>query len=83
MSATAELKSNLLQEGNVCCQIKFTRKKTLMQLNYREKVYFGVAENSFKDRFYNHTKSFTREKYGNDKEFSKEYWEINIIPKVT
>ena len=83
MSATAEIKSNLLQVGNVCCQIKFTRKKTLMQPNYREKVFFGVAEKSFKDRFYNHTKSFTHEKQGNDQEFLKEYWEINFIPKVT
>ena len=37
-------------------------------------------------RFYNHTKSFTHEDYANDKELSKEYWEIksnNFIPKIT
>ena len=56
------------------------------QPNYNEKVYFGVAEKSFKDRFYNHTKSFTYEDYANDTELSKEYWDIkrnNFIPKVT
>ena len=56
------------------------------QPSYNEKVYFGVAEKSFKDRFYNHTKSFTHEDYTNDTELSKEYWDIkrnNFIPKVT
>ena len=56
------------------------------QPSYNEKVYFGVAEKSFKDRFYNHTKYFTHEDYANDTELSKEYWDIkrnNFIPKVT
>ena len=54
---------------------------TLTQLNYNDKVYFGVTEKSF-----NHTKSFTHEDYANDTEFSKEYWEIKrskFIQKVT
>ena len=37
-------------------------------------------------RFHNHTKSFTHEDYANDRELSKEYWEIKrnkFIPKVT
>ena len=56
------------------------------QPSYNEKVYFGVAEKSFKDRFYNHTKSFTHEDYANDTELSKEYLDIkrnNFIPEVT
>ena len=55
------------------------------QLNRNDKVYFGVAEKSFKDRFYSHTKSFAHEEYANDTELSNEYWEIkrnNFIPKV-
>ena len=55
------------------------------QLNRNDKVYFGVAEKSFKDRFYNHTKSFAHEEYANDTELSNEYWEIkrnNFIPEV-
>ena len=46
------------------------------QPNYNEKVYFGVAEKSFKVRFCNHTKSLTHEDYANDTELSKEYWDI-------
>ena len=56
------------------------------QPSYNEKVYFGVAEKSFKDIFYNHTKSFTHANYANDTELSKEYWDIKrnkFIPKVT
>ena len=37
-------------------------------------------------KFYNQTKSFTPEDYANDREFSKQYWEIkwnNFIPKLT
>ena len=54
--------------------------------NYNDKVYFGVTENSFKDRFYNHTKSFIHDDYARNTEFSKEYWEIkrsNFNSKVT
>ena len=45
------------------------------QPNYNDNVYFGVAKKSFKDRFYNHTKSFTHEYHANDTELSKEYWD--------
>ena len=64
----------------------YQRKVTSTQPNYNDKVYFGFAENSFKDRYYNRTKSFTQEDYANDIELSKKYWEIernNFIPKVT
>ena len=66
--------------------IVYQGKLNSYQPSYNEKVYFGVAEKSFKDRFYNHTKSFTHEDYANDTELSKEYWDIkrnNFIPKVT
>ena len=66
--------------------IIYQRKMTSTQTNCNDKVYFGVAEVSFKNRFYNHTKSFTHEDYANDTKLSKEYWEIkrnNFIPKVT
>ena len=48
--------------------------------------HLSVAEKSFKDRFYNHTKSFTHEDYFYDTELSREYWDIernNFIPTVT
>ena len=82
MSAIAEI-SIVLQVGNVCCQIQFTREKQL-QSNPTTKTKFTLELQ--KSRFYNHTKSFTHEDYANDTEFSKEYWEIkrnNFIPKVT
>ena len=66
--------------------IVYHGKTNSSQPNYNEKVDFGVAEKSFKDRFYNHAKSFTHEDYANDTELSKEYWDIkrnNFIPKVT
>ena len=39
--------------------------------NYNAKVYFRLAEQSFKDKI--HIKSFTHEDYANDTELSKEY----------
>ena len=66
--------------------IVYQGKITSSQSNYNDKVYFGVAEKSFKDRFYNHTKSFTHEHYANDIGQSKKYWDIKrstFIPKVT
>ena len=45
-----------------------------------------ITENSFKERFHNHTKSFIHEDYPDEKELLKEYWEIkisNFIPKGT
>ena len=59
--------------------IVYQGKITSSQPSYNEKVYFGVAEKSFKDRFYNHTKSFAHEAYANDTELSKEYWDITYI----
>ena len=53
--------------------IVYQGKITSSQPNYNDNVYFGVAEKSFKDRFYNHTKSFTHEDYANDTELSKGY----------
>ena len=34
-------------------------------------TYFGLAEGSFKSRYYNHTKSFRLRRYEHDTEFSK------------
>ena len=75
-----------LKVGNVCRQIQFTRESNLNPTQLQRQIYFGVAEKSFKDRFYNQTKSFTHEDYTNDTELSKEYWDIkrnNFTAKVT
>ena len=48
----------------------------LNQLNYKQRIYIGIAETNFKQRFSNHTKSFNLEHHENDTELSKEYWSI-------
>ena len=71
------------------CQIgEVVYKSTLTsnQQNYKDKKYFGIAEESFKGRLYNHNLSFRNEFYKNDTELSKELWQIkmkNYTPKIT
>ena len=83
MSGIAEIRSIVLQVGNVCCQIQFTMEKQLQSKPTTKTKFTLELQKSW---FYNHTKSFTHEDYANDTEFSKEYWEIKrnkFIPKVT
>ena len=49
---------------------------TCNQKNYKDKKYFGIAEESFKGRLYNHNLSFRNEFYKNNTELSKELWQI-------
>ena len=44
------------------------------QPNYKEKKYFGIVEESFKGRQYNHNLCFRNEFYKNDTELSEELW---------
>ena len=44
--------------------------------NYGEKVYKGITEPAFKERFRNHEKSFNHKKYSTETELSKEIWRI-------
>ena len=56
------------------------------QPNYKEKKYFGIAEESFKGRLYNHNFSFRNKFYKNDTELSKKLWQIkmkNYASKIT
>ena len=56
------------------------------QPNYKEKKYFGIAEESFKGRLYNRNSSFRNGFCKNDTELSKELWQKkmkNYIPKIT
>ena len=52
---------------------------TSNQQNYKDKKYFGIAEESFKGRLYNHNLSFRNEFYENDTELSKELWQIKMM----
>ena len=50
------------------------------------KVYLGTAEGNFKQRYYNHKKSFRNWKYANETSLSKCIWEMkdkhNISPNL-
>ena len=56
------------------------------QPDYKEKNYFGITEETFKGRLYNHNLSFRNEFHKNNAELSKELWQIkmkkNYIPKI-
>ena len=43
-----------------------------------DKVYLGTAEEDFKKRYHNHTKSFRNKRYTNDTSLSKYMWEIKV-----
>ena len=45
---------------------------------YKEKKYFGIAEESFKGCLCNHNLSFRNELYKNNTELSKELWQIKM-----
>ena len=70
------------------CQIReVVYKSTLTsnQQNYKDKKYFGIAEESFKRCLYNHNLSFRNEFYKNETELSKELCQIkmkNYNPKI-
>ena len=52
---------------------------------YKEKVYLGVSETTFKVRYGNHKQSFTKQHHKNDTELSKEYWKVkqlNGTPRI-
>ena len=52
---------------------------------YKDKIYIGLAETTFKKRFANHKKSFRYEKYKSESELSKEVWDLkndNFTPAV-
>ena len=56
------------------------------QQNYKDKKYFGIAEESLKGCLYNYNLSFRNEFYKNNTELSKELWQIkmkNYTPKIT
>ena len=43
---------------------------------YKEKVYLGVSETTFKIGYGNHKKWFTKQHHKSDMELSKEYWQV-------
>ena len=52
---------------------------------HKEKVYLGVSETTFKVRYGNHKKSFTKQHHKNDTQLSREYLKVkqeNGIPRI-
>ena len=48
-------------------------------------TYLGIAEDDFKQRYYNHKKSFRTQEYGNEISLSKYIWEMkdkNTTPNL-
>ena len=52
---------------------------------HKEKVYLGVSQTTFKVRYGNHKKSFTKQHHKNDTQLSREYLKVkqqNGIPRI-
>ena len=50
--------------------------------NIVEKIYFGLCETSFKERYRNLTRSFRLQSYSKDTELSKYVWELKNENKI-
>ena len=63
--------------GNKCLTPKVIYKAEVSNdLNDEVKVYIGLSETPFKERFRNHTKSFNNKRYVNETVLSKYIWEL-------
>ena len=55
--------------------------------NFPKRVYLGVAEGDWKQRFYNHKKSIKNKSYRNDTTLSSYLWDLrekhNVFPTLT
>ena len=63
------LTRNVLYEAKVTSAIQ----------NYGERVYIGITEPPFKERYANHLKSFAHKKYSAETELLKEIWKIKEL----
>ena len=65
-----------LQEKCLTNTIMYKATLTSNQDNYQHKIYYGIIETKFKQRFANHIKSLTHEKHQSNAELSNELWSI-------
>ena len=62
---------------NKCMSKDIVYKATINIGNTQDtKNYIGMTSNTFKERYRNHIKSFTRNKYSNETELSKHVWHL-------
>ena len=71
------------------CQVQNVVYKctVLATRNFPKRVYLGVAEGDWKQRFYNHKKSIKNKSYRNDTTLSSYLWDLrekhNVFPTLT
>ena len=73
------------QEKCLTNNIMYKATLTSNQDNYQHKMYYGIAETRFKQRYTNHIKSFRHEKHQSNTELSNELWDIknnNYTPNI-
>ena len=66
---------------NIVCQADISN-----NVGNENKVYSGVSETPFKERYSNHVREIKRERYGNATELPKYVWELkrnNKVPAIT
>ena len=69
--------------GNKCLTPKIVYQAEIKNdKDLETKIYIGLAETPFKDRFRNHTKSFNHKKYEKETELSKYIWSLKEQDKV-
>ena len=61
--------------GGNCLETAIVYKATIRH-GSEERIYFGLAGGTFKDRYRNHVKSLKHEKYKNETQLSKYIWEL-------
>ena len=74
-----------VQQKCVTNNIMYEVTITSNQNNYPHKIYYGITETKFKQRYANHIKSFRHEKHQSDAELSNGLWSIkknNFIPNI-
>ena len=74
-----------LQEKCLTNNIMYQATLTSNKDNYQHKIYHGITETEFKQRYANHIKSFRHEKHQSDTELSNELWSIknnNYTPNI-
>ena len=74
-----------LQEKCLTNNIMYKATLTSNQDNYQHKIYYGITETKFKQRYAKHIKYFREEKHQSDTELSNELWSIknnNYTPNI-
>ena len=59
-----------------CLSTSIIYEATVEADNNSKKTYIGLSGGKFKDRYYNHKKSFSHKKYKKETELSKHVWEL-------